>query len=128
MDSVLILVPKTIKAKHPSLASMKFIALCKQSNINFEIHTSNKIANTPPDTIFLSTLFTYNSKKYRNVINFYQQLYPTATWRIGGIFASLMPQYFITNFGIQPFIGLSNELDAYVPDFLELEKHEIVTD
>jgi hypothetical protein len=127
-DKVVILVPKDIKTKHPSLATMKMITYCNTNNIQYQIHSDKaKHIEFVPDTIFLSTLFTYNASKYSDWISHYQKLFPHARWVVGGIFASLMPQYFKDNHNIVTHVGLDNDLDSVIPDYRALEEHGIST-
>jgi len=98
-DVVLILVPKEIKHKHPSLAVMKFITLIKRRGCVFEIHKEKRAATVVP----------------------YKKLYPDVRFVVGGIFASIMPEWFL-QYGVETVRGLVEELDAEFPDLLELEK------
>ena len=120
-DVVLILVPKEIKHKHPSLAVMKFITLIKRRGCVFEIHKEKRAATVVPTLIFLSTIFTYDSRTYGSWMSYYKKLYPDVRFVVGGIFASIMPEWFL-QYGVETVRGLVEELDAEFPDLLELEK------
>ncbi len=45
-----------------------------------------------PDMIKITSLFTYWSKDVFKAIEFYSKMYPNAIIKVGGIFASLMPE------------------------------------
>jgi hypothetical protein len=70
-----------------------------------------------PNIIYISTLFTYYSKKIIDCINYYKNNYPKSKIVVGGIFATLMPEYLEQKTGIKPFVGHSKELDALPPDY-----------
>ena len=125
---VLIVLPGGIKQKHPSLATMKFISFLKNRDILFSVFVGNMEPKIKYSHVFLSTLFTYDSKKYSDCLSYYQKRCPDAKFMVGGIFASLMPEYFEKNHGISPFVGLCPELDAEYPDLTCLDFYGIKTD
>jgi hypothetical protein len=46
-----------------------------------------------PDRILITSLFTYWSKYVHEAAGFYHKIYPSAEIKIGGIYASLMPEH-----------------------------------
>ena len=71
------------------------------------------------DLICITTLFTTDSK---HVIDVLKKIRRSILLRytdviIGGIFASLMPEYIYKETGYKSFCGYSKKLDMYVPDY-----------
>lgn len=71
-----------------------------------------------PDLIEITSLFTYAWKPVHEVIEFYHQKYHGSRMRVGGIYASLMPQRIKSFF---PFLdihtGVFKEADSYIPAY-----------
>ncbi len=74
--------------------------------------------NFNPDCIEITSLFTYGWKPVHEAIEFYHSKFKTAKIRVGGIYASLMPNRLKSFF---PFvdirIGLCKEADDYLPAY-----------
>jgi len=70
------------------------------------------------DLICITTLFSTDSKFVLKTIRDCQRSLFTRNSKIivGGIFASLMPEYIIEKTGADIFVGYSKKLDEYVPD------------
>ncbi len=71
------------------------------------------------DLICMTTLFTTDSQIVLREISRCKQslLLRNTPIIIGGIFASLMPKYIYEKTGIRSFVGCSNILDSYIPDY-----------
>jgi hypothetical protein len=70
------------------------------------------------DTIFISTLFTYDSWKTLWTLKEAKRLHPHAPVVIGGIYASLMSNHILEKFpDVLLFKGYSPELDGTAPDY-----------
>ncbi len=72
---------------------------------------------TRPLEIFVTTLFTWNLKGVVKCIQFYADRFPRARIRVGGIAASLVPEYVTSMTGIVPHKGLFGKAEAYPPDY-----------
>lgn len=71
-----------------------------------------------PDLIEITSLFTYAWKPVHEAIEFYHAKYCGARMRIGGIYASLMPQRIKSFFPfIEVHIGLFKNADSYIPAY-----------
>ena len=80
---------------------------------------SNGDINDSFDLICITTLFTTDSNIVINTIkkiknNFFTKDIPII---VGGIFASLMPEYILKNVNVKVFQGYSKKLDLYEPDY-----------
>lgn len=68
------------------------------------------------DLICITSLFTYFYKETINTILYYKKHQPEAKILIGGIFASIMPNYIERYTGIVPHVGLLQEAEKYSTD------------
>jgi len=114
-----LLVEPDYKAKYPNLALMKLSTKLKNEGKNVDYFKGMKPKTLDHDyhEIYITTLFTYQSKITIETIKHYKRGYPKAEIQIGGIFASLMPDYVEEQTGIKPFLGYSKELDSLKPDY-----------
>lgn len=71
------------------------------------------------DAVFVTSLFTYDSRKVINAINSVDFLNPGIPIIVGGVYASLMPHHLIRNAHaeIKIFRGYSQILDLCIPDY-----------
>jgi hypothetical protein len=122
----ILLVEPNIPLTYPNLALMKISARHKKKG--HQVHyvkgllpsTSNDMFGDDlykPDIIYISTLFTYQSARTIECINYYKDNFQDAKILVGGIFATLMPDYIEEKTGIKPFIGFSSNLDKIKPDY-----------
>ena len=66
--------------------------------------------NIYPDMIKITSLYTYWSEDVFNAINFYSEKYPKAIIKVGGIFASLMPEV-IREKNVDVHLGIDKEVE-----------------
>lgn len=114
-----LLVEPDYKTKYPNLALMKLSTKLKQEGKTVEYFKGRKTGTLDGgyDEIYITTLFTYESKTVIATIKHYQTTFPNAIIQVGGIFASLMPDYIERETGITPFTGYSTDLDTLKPDY-----------
>ena len=71
-----------------------------------------------PDLIEVTSLFTYAWKPVHEAIEFYHAKYHNARMRIGGIYASLMPERIKSFYpSIEVYVGLFEKADNYIPAY-----------
>jgi hypothetical protein len=121
MDMKCLLVEPDYETKYPNLALMKISTKLKNEGSKvdyFKGKSPNTLDNYAGyDKIYITTLFTYYSKITIDTINYYRKMYGKERIEVGGIFASLMPDYIYEQTGITPFIGYDKELDFLKPDY-----------
>ncbi len=69
------------------------------------------------DIIYITSLFTYNAQPVIESIRYYKDRYPNAHIKVGGIMATLMPEYIKEKTGIAPHIGLLRGAESCPPDY-----------
>ena len=62
-------------------------------------------------------MFTYYGKIVIKTIKAYQEMYPKTEIMVGGVFASLMPDYVEQKTGIKPHVGLLEIVEPFKPDY-----------
>lgn len=82
------------------------------------VHYSRRWEPDKYDTIFVTSLFTYESEKVHSVIPpIAHMIFPHTPMYLGGIYASLMPEYILSKMDVNLFKGCSDFLDNCSPDY-----------
>ncbi|KKK72273.1 hypothetical protein LCGC14_2905510, partial [marine sediment metagenome] len=77
-----------------------------------------------PDMIKITSLFTYWSKDVFKAIEFYSKTYPNAIIKVGGIFASLMPEVIReNNSDVVVHPGIDKEVEYVSIDWKHLKRN-----
>jgi len=118
----ILMVEPSYQAKFPPLGLMKLSAWHKAKGDDVSFYKGLKKPKEQYDIIYITTLFSWNSKVVIETIKYYQDNY-TADIQVGGIFASLMPDYIKQQTGITPECGYRRELDELLPDYELFKKH-----
>ncbi|MFW6026659.1 MAG: hypothetical protein ACOCRX_09980 [Candidatus Woesearchaeota archaeon] len=119
-----ILLVDPVSRKYPNLALMKISTYHKRRGDVVFYQKGYRPQNNTPNKIYISTIFTYKADKTIKVINKYQDKYPNAEIRVGGIYATLMPDHLEKNTGIRPHIGLWDEVEYLPPDYSLFNNHK----
>ncbi len=69
------------------------------------------------DIIYITSLFTYQARFVIESIRYYKNKFPKAQIRVGGIMATLMPEYIKERSGIEAHIGLLRGAENCPPDY-----------
>ena len=69
------------------------------------------------DIIYITSLFTYQAQYVIESIKYYKNRFPNARIRVGGIMATLMPEYIREKTGIEPHVGLLRGAENCSPDY-----------
>lgn len=116
-----LLVEPVAKTPYPPLGLMKIAMYLKKRRKPCEVFatvgTTIPRGLTRPLEIFVTTLFTWDLKSVVKCIQFYADRFPRAKIRVGGIAASLVPEYITSMTGIIPHQGLLEKAEAYPPDY-----------
>lgn len=121
---VLLVEPKKSKEYHttyPSLGLLKLASHHKQKGDNVRFVRGFSENGFKPDTIYITSLFTYAFKPVHDVIRYYSQRYKKAKIVVGGIYATLCPDHLKDTFEIGNRIeihkGLVPEAEDVLPDY-----------
>lgn len=114
-----LLVEPNYYTRYPPLGLMKLASYHRsRANEVKLVKGINEDINFDPDRIEITSLFTYAWKSVHEAIEFYHNAFSDVEIRVGGIYASLMPER-IKSF--YPFVnihtGLYEELESYLPSY-----------
>lgn len=116
-----ILVEPVAKTPYPPLGLMKIATLLKRRHKGCKIFdvVGNEIPRgvSRPSAIYITSLFTWDLKKVVESIQFYSDKFPRDKILVGGIAASLVPDYIRKHTGITPHIGLMDGAERCDPDY-----------
>lgn len=116
-----LLVEPVAKTPYPPLGLMKISTMLRRRHNGCEIfpQVGNNIPQGlyDPRTIYITSLFTWDVDKVIDSIHFYQRNFPRAKIRVGGIAASLLPDYIHSKTGIKPHMGILKSAEVCPPDY-----------
>lgn len=116
-----LLVEPINKTPFPPLGLMRISTWLKQKHPSAEVRcavgTDHHRCLDRPYEILVTSLFTWDLPRVVRIVNHYQDHFPRAKVRIGGIAASLMNEYVEAHTGLKPHVGLLPEVENYPPDY-----------
>lgn len=113
----ILLVEPDYKSLYPPLGLMKISTWHKKRGDSVDFVRGKIFNKKRYDKIYITTLFTYFAKEVIETVNFYKNFYSSANIKVGGIFATLMPDYIKKHTGITPHVGLLKAVEDCVPDY-----------
>lgn len=117
-----LLVEPDFSSKYPSVPLLKFSTYLNKQKHKTRYVIGNRYIDEKVDEILITTLFTTDWFTCVNTINFYRTQYPAASIKVGGIYASLLPDHVFDNTGIKPHIGCIKEIDECPPNYALLPR------
>ena len=116
-----ILVEPNANTPYPPLGLMKIASFLKWRYKGCRVFNvvGNEVPHgvSQPHAIYITSLFTWNLKKVVESVQFYADRFPRAKIYVGGIAASLLPDYIRNQTGISPHIGVMDEAETFPPDY-----------
>lgn len=116
-----LLVEPVAKTPYPPLGLMKISTMLKSNYRGCRVfaQVGNDIPRgfTNPSSIYITSLFTWDLDKIVDSILYFQRRFPAAKIKVGGIAASLLPDYISSKTGVMPHIGLLKSAEIYPPDY-----------
>lgn len=122
----ILLVEPHYYTQYPPLGLMKLASYHRSRGSKVKlVRGTDPDINFRPDRIEITSLFTYAWKPVHEVIEFYHSLFPDAKIRVGGIYASLMPDRIKSYYPfVEVHVGLYEEAEKYMPAYDILEDVE----
>lgn len=115
------LVEPVAKTPYPPLGLMKISTMLRRRHSSCEIfhQVGNEIPQGlyDPRTVYITSLFTWDVDKVIDSIHFYRRKFPRARIRVGGISASLLPDYIHSKTEIKPHKGILKSAEVCPPDY-----------
>jgi len=124
----ILLIEPGYESHYPPLGLMKIstwhknkgdvVDFIKDNNNNHDFFGSNQVKlKKNYDKIYITTLFTYHAITVIESIKHFQSQYPHAEIKVGGIFATLLPNVIKEQTGINPHLGLLDGAEHVAPDY-----------
>jgi len=116
-----LLVEPIAKTPYPPLGLMKISSMLKDNHPNCKVF--DQIGNSAPnglynpEKIFITSLFTWDVDSVIDSIRYYQRKFPGVEILVGGISATLIPEYITKRSGIIPRLHLYEPAEFYPPDY-----------
>ena len=122
----MLLVEPDYYSRYPPLGLLKISAYYKSIKTQVKyVRGITKISNFIPDTVEITSLFTYSRKNVHKAIQYYHNAFPQAQINVGGIYASLLPTDLKNLFPyIEIQLGLNIHAEHLMPDYSILSQVE----
>lgn len=122
MSKIFLVEPKKSKKYHtpyPPLGLLKLSAYHKRNGDEVEFVQGFSNDGFEPDIIYITSLFTYAYEPVHDVIRYYSKKYGKSRIVVGGIYATLCPEYLREIFKdrIEIHQGLMEEAEDILPDY-----------
>lgn len=104
---------------YPPLGLLKLAAYHKSRNDEVRLVQGLSDDGFEPDSIYVTSLFTYAYKPVHEVIRYYSRKYPKSKIAVGGIYATICPEHLRAYFSdrIEIHLGLVEEAENILPDY-----------
>jgi len=122
MSNILLVEPQKSKKYHttyPPLGLLKLAAYHKKRRDKIGFVQGFSDDGFEPNTIYITSLFTYAYEPVHDVIRYYSKKYKRAKIIVGGIYATLCPDHLKETFGnrIKICKGIVEKLENILPDY-----------
>jgi hypothetical protein len=115
----ILLVEPAYYTQYPPLGLLKLATYHRAKGDTVELIRGCSTANSRPDRLYISSLFTYAWQPVHEAVRFYSAEYQQAMVTVGGIYASLCRDHLEQTFGdrIEVHEGLVPEIEELLPDY-----------
>ncbi len=122
MKKILLVEPQKSKKYHtpyPPLGLLKLSAYHKERKDEVRFVQGFSDDGFIPDTIYITSLFTYAYEPVHDVIRYYSERYKSSRIVVGGIYATLCSEHLKYTFKdrIDVYEGLINDVEDMMPDY-----------
>lgn len=114
----ILLIEPNYYSRYPPLGLLKLASYHRSygDEITYKIGLANDVET--PDIVNITSLFTFTWKPVHEAIKYYHRKFPMAEIRVGGIYATLMPQHLKTNFPyVKVHSGLHPKAETLLPSY-----------
>ena len=113
-----LLVEPAYYTRYPPLGLLKLASFHKACGDDVVFHRGLRGGVSPrPKLILVSSLFTYSWRPVHEAVRYCRSLYPRAEIRVGGIYATLMPEHAELAGADEVRRGLTFEVEQLRPDY-----------
>lgn len=112
-----LLVEPDYYTRYPPLGLLKFSSYINANGGSSALHRGKKYPEQEPDEIYVTSLFTWAWKPVWDAIHYYKTQFPHVPVRLGGIYASLLPQHARLSGADSVQIGLNHDVEHFAPNY-----------
>lgn len=113
----ILLVEPDYYTRYPPLGLLKISSYHKLQGDSVTLVRGNELVSDPPDRVYVTSLFTWDWRAVWDAVRFYKYMYPRAEIRLGGIYASLLPDHAKLSGADLVWEGLLPKVEALMPDY-----------
>jgi len=112
-----LLVEPDYYTRYPPLGLLKLGAYHRARGDTVELVRAPAKPEKRPSLIHVTSLFTYAWRPVHEAVRLYKKRYPKAEVRVGGIYASLLPEHAALSGADEVHVGLLPEAEALMPAY-----------
>ncbi|MCI4352057.1 MAG: hypothetical protein L3K14_01525 [Thermoplasmata archaeon] len=112
-----LLVEPDYYTRYPPLGLLKLASYHRAKNDTVELIRAPAEPTQPPDRIYVTSLFTYAWRPVHEAVRSYKDRFPRADVRLGGIYASLLPEHARLSGADHVQVGLVPEAESHMPAY-----------
>ena len=113
-----LLVEPDYYSKYPPLGLLKLASYHRSYGDRIQYVRGMTSDVNKPDSVEITSLFTYSWKPVHDAIDYYHKLFPGAQINVGGIYATLMPNNIRSNFPfVKIHLGLFPKAENQMPSY-----------
>jgi hypothetical protein len=113
----ILLVEPAYYTRYPPLGLLKFASFYNACGDEVLFRRGLEPVDHAPELILITSLFTYSWSPVHRAVEYYRRLYPRAEIRLGGIYATLMPEHARLSGADQVHEGLVLDAERCLPDY-----------
>lgn len=113
----ILLVEPGYYTRYPPLGLLKLASFHRACGDEVLYHRDLRPTEQAPQLILITSLFTYSWGPVHQAVEYYRRLYPKAEIKLGGIYATLMPEHARLSGAGQVYEGLVLESERCLPDY-----------
>jgi len=112
-----LLVEPDYYTRYPPLGLLKISTFHKLRGDKVTLVRGTQLVEDRPDKVYVTSLFTWDWKPVWDAVRYYGHMYPRAEIRLGGIYASLLPDHARLSGADVVWEGLLPEVETLMPDY-----------
>jgi len=117
MSKHILLVEPDYYSQFPPIGLLKLSTYFKNKGYTTELIKGCKFPEKKPDSVFITSLFTWTWKPVWSAVKYYKMWYPQVDTWLGGIYASVLPDHAQLSGADHICQGVFTEAEELMPDY-----------
>ena len=113
----ILLVEPLYRTRYPPIGLLKLASYHKLNGDTVELAKGCVSPKTKPDLVYVTSLFTWMWKPVWKTVSYYKKLFPEVELRLGGLYASLMPDHAKKSGADFIYNGVFSEAENLMPAY-----------